>query len=337
MTAVHAANRSGRDTVEHFIHEYAHQEQVRMMTAWLEKHRPGTFNFTGLVDPTERTVITPQATVDYGYCWFSLSAGPAIVRTPSYRYFFSVSVFDMYHNIPAVVVHPAKPILLVRPGQEIPDGDFEIVELETDQGLVFTRMVVVDNLPEVESLRPEITMEGGDGDMHRPVARFSPAIEKSGQAIIAAAIQHIEPDTALGRRSSDTGDITRAAAVMLGQLATPSNTVRYAPILADDDGAPLNGTDTYVVTVPAGIVRDDGYFSVTVYGTDDRMLIPNEPGVYDRTTYTTELEADGTAVITLSPDGSGRNGIPTGTPFYGILRAYQPVQGAALKPSIRKR
>jgi hypothetical protein len=42
-------------------------------------------------------------------------------------------------------------------------------------------------------------------------------------------------------------------------------------------------------------------------------------------------------VITLSPTGSGRNGIPTGKPFYGILRAYQPVRGAQLKPRVRKR
>ena len=308
-----------------------------MMTAWLEKHRPGTISFTGLVDPDDATVITPQATVDYGYCWFSLSGGPAIIRTPSYRYFFSVSVFDMDHNIPAVVVHPDQPILLVRPGQSVPDGDFHIVELETDQGLVFTRMVVVDNLAEVEGLRPGIMMEGGYGDMHRPVARFSPAVEEAGRAIIAAAIPHISPDVAFGRRSTDTGDITRAAAVMLGQLGTPSDTVRYAPILADDDGAPLNGTDTYEVTVPAGIVRDDGYFSVTVYGADNKLLIPNDRRIYDRTSYSSELEADGTAVITLSPTGGGRNGIPTGKPFYGILRAYQPVPGAQLKPAVRKR
>ena len=308
-----------------------------MMTAWLETHRPGTFSFTGLVDPDDATVITPQATVDYGYCWFTLSEGPAIVRTPSYGYFFSVSVFDMHHNVPAVVVHPAKPILLVRPGQAIPDGDFHIVELETDQGLVFTRMVVVDNLAEVEALRPRVGMEGGGGDMHRPVARFSPAVERSAKAIIAAAIPHVDPATAFGRRSTDTGDIIRAAAVMLGQLGTPSETVRYVPILADDDGAPLNGTDTYEVTVPAGIVHDDGYFSVTVYGTDNRLLIPNEQRIYDRTSYTTEPEADGTAVITLSPTGEGRNGIPTAKAFYGILRAYQPVQGALLKPTVRKR
>jgi len=83
MTTIHTANLGGRDTIEHYIHEYAHQEQVRMMTAWLEKHRPGTFSFTGLVDPDDATVITPQATVHYGYCWFSLSDGPAVVRTPS--------------------------------------------------------------------------------------------------------------------------------------------------------------------------------------------------------------------------------------------------------------
>lgn len=337
MAPVHSGNLSGRDTVEHDIHEYAHQEQVRMMTAWLEKHRPGTFNFTGLVDPDDATVITPQATVDYGYCWFSLSEGHAVVRTPGYRYFFSVSVFDMDHNIPAVVVHPDRPILLVRPGQAVPEGDFHIVELETDQGLVFTRMVVVDNLVEVEALRPGIGMEGGDGDMRRPVARFSPAVEKSANAVIAAAIPHIDPATAFGRRSTDTGDITRAAAVMLGQLGTPSDTVRCMPILADDEGGPLNGTDTHEVTVPAGIVRDDGYFSVTVYGGDNKLLIPNEQRVYDRTTYTTVLEPDGTAVITLSPTGGGRNGIPTGKPFYGILRAYQPVRGAQIKPTVRKR
>ena len=97
------------------------------------------------------------------------------------------------------------------------------------------------------------------------------------------------------------------------------------------------GTDTYEVRVPAGVVRDDGYFSVTVYGADNKLLIPNARRVYDRTSYTTELETDGTAVITLSPSGDGRNGIPTGKPFYGILRAYQPVKGAQLKPTVRKR
>src|SRR6478609_5349985 len=159
----HSPGSVGSEDVDSFIREYPNRQQVEMMTAWLASHEPGTFSFTGLVDPNDATVITPQATVDYGYCWFSLSEGPAIVRTPTYDRFFSVSVFDMTHNVPAVVANPQRPILLVRPGQELPDGDFDVVELETDQGLAITRMVVVDNLDDVRALSEDVTMEGGQG------------------------------------------------------------------------------------------------------------------------------------------------------------------------------
>ena len=53
--------------------------------------------------------------MDYGYNWFSISDGPAIIRTPRYERFFSVSIFDMKHNVPAVFVNPEKVILLRRP------------------------------------------------------------------------------------------------------------------------------------------------------------------------------------------------------------------------------
>ena len=114
------------DSIENYIKAYPNQEQVKMMKTWLQKHQPGTFQFTGLVDPTDDTVVTPQATVDYGYNWFSLSEGPAIIRTPQYDKFFSVSIFDMLHNVPAVIVNPEKPILLVRPDQATPEGDYHL-------------------------------------------------------------------------------------------------------------------------------------------------------------------------------------------------------------------
>jgi hypothetical protein len=332
---VHAENLSGQDTLENFVREYPNHQQVAMMNAWLAEHEPGTFSFTGLVDPSDATVITPQATVDYGYNWFSLSQGPAIVRTPEYQRFFSVSVFDMRHNVPAVVVNPTRPILLIRPGQPVPEGDHDTVELETDQGLVFTRMVVVGNMDEVRQLSRSITMEGGRGDTHRDVQRFSPGVEAAASAVIAAAIPHVNPDIAFGKKSGEVGDLTLAAAVMLGQLGTPSNTVRYGLILTDEHGQPFNGEDTYVVRVPPGIVRNDGYFSVTVYGTDNKLLIANERGVYDRTTYSATPEQDGSYTITLSPSGDGPNGIPTGKPFYGILRAYSPVAGADLSVTVQ--
>ncbi|MEW9918465.1 DUF1214 domain-containing protein, partial [Marimonas sp. MJW-29] len=319
---------SAQDTLENYIREYPNQEQVRMMQRWLETNEPGTFQFTGLVDPTDDTVITPQATVNYGYNWFSLSEGPAIIRTPQYERFFSVSIFDMKHNVPGVIVNPEVPILLYRPGQTLPEGDFNRVMLETDQGLAFTRMVVVDNLDEVMALSHEIVMEGGIGDMGRDVQRFSPEVEAAALKLIEAAVPLVDTDKVFGTVSGDTGEIHLAAGVFQGQLGTPSHVVRYGLLAVNEDGEPFNGEDTYVLTVPAGIVKPEGYFSVTLYGTDNKLLIPNEAGRYDRTSYTSEPNADGTTTVTLSPSGEGLNGIPTGKPFYGILRSYMPLPGA---------
>ena len=53
----------------------------------------------------------------------------------------------------------------------------------------------------------------------------------------------------------------------------------------DDTGAALRGDATYVVTVPAGLYNPGGYFSVTLYGTDNKLLIPNDLKIYDRTSH----------------------------------------------------
>jgi hypothetical protein len=324
-----------QDTVENYIEEYPNQEQAKMMNSWLNKHKKGSFQFTGLVDPADSTVVTPQATVDYGYNWFSISDGPAIINTPNYDKFFSVSIFDMKHNVPAVIVSPKKPILIIRPGQTKPAGDYTVVTLETDQGLALTRMVVIDNLKEVEKLGKSIVMDGGKGNMDRNVQKFSPETEKASLTIIKAAIPFLNPDIAFGKTSGDVDQITLASAVMIGQLGTPSDSVRYGMILNDENGKPFNGKDTYALTVPANIVEDAGYFSITVYGADNKLLIPNKQGVYDRTTYSSKKNSDGTYTVTLSPDGRGLNGIPTGKPFYAIVRAYVPVQGADLTVTVK--
>ena len=123
---------------------------------------------------------------------------------------------------------------------------------------------------------------------------------------------------------------------MSGQLGTPPDSVRYAGLAFDESGQRLNGTDTYIVTVPAGIIHDNGYYSVTIYGLDNRFLIPNDKKIYDRTTYTSEKNPDGSYTVTLSPPGDGLNGISTGKPIYGILRAYLPIQGASMAAKIVK-
>ena len=327
---------AAQETVESYLREFPNQEQVKMMNTWLEKNEKGSFKFTGLVDPSDTTVVTPQATVDYGYNWFSISDGPAILTTPTYDKFLSVSVFDMKHNVPAVITNPAKPILLKRPGQAVPAGDFEVVELETDQGLVLTRMVVVDNLDAVVASRSQFQLQGGKGDMQREVQQFSSETTKNAQAVIDTVISYLNPDEAFGRVSGDISFLDLAAGVKLGQLGTPADTVRYGAIMVDDTGAPLRGDATYTLTVPSGLYNPGGYFSVTLYGTDNKLLIPNDLKIYDQTTFSSEPNPDGTTTITLSPSGGGKNGIPTGKDFYGVLRAYVPAPGAIMKVKVQK-
>ena len=113
-------------------------------------------------------------------------------------------------------------------------------------------------------------------------------------------------------------------------MGTPPDSVRYRVLFADDSGAPFNGGDSYLLTVPAGIVHDDGYYSITIYGQDNKALIANPQGRYDRTTYSSTLNTDGTYTVSLNPAGAGVNAIPTGKPFYVVLRAYVPVEGADL-------
>ena len=66
LTMLLASEAYTSDTIEDFIREYPNQQQAKMMDAWLAENNKGEFHFTGLVDPTDATVVTPQATVDYG-------------------------------------------------------------------------------------------------------------------------------------------------------------------------------------------------------------------------------------------------------------------------------
>ena len=116
------------------------------------------------------------------------------------------------------------------------------------------------------------------------------------------------PDTCFGKKSGDVDFLALAFCVRIGQLGTPADTVRYFAQSTDDDDQPLKGDATYTVTVPAGLVQDKGYYSVTVYGTDNKLLIPNDKKIYDRTTYTSKQNKDGTYTLTLSPSGEGKNG-----------------------------
>ena len=322
---------SALDTVEEYLKEFPNQEQVRMMNKWLETNEKATFWFTGYVTPTDHTVITPQANVDYGYSWFSVSDGPAILKTPKYDKFFSVAVFDMRHNTPLVIKNPTKPILIIRPGQKAPKGDFTVVELETDQGLVFTRMLIDDNLDEIKKLHKGISLEGGKGDMTRNVQKFSARIEKQGLTVVDALTPLVSPDDMFSHTTGESGFISLATGVRIGQLGTPVGTVRYNVITKESDGEFLSGKNSYTVTTPANMFEKGGYFSLTLYSKKTKLLMPNSKKIYARTSDNTKLNSDGTYTISINPNGDGINGLPTsGNDFYLVIRAYVPTKNIDL-------
>lgn len=325
---------SAQDNVLKYIEEYPSQEQFKKMNSWLEKNEIGTFKFSGLLG-SEIEVQNVQASVDYGTNWFSINDAPAIVQVPAYDKYFSVAIYDMKHNVPSVVVNPTKPILVIRPGQKIPKGEFNIVELETNQGLIMTRMVVANNLKEVEELRTSIIMKGGKGEVDYQASEFSTNTIKWGNTLIDASLPYI--NTVYPKKSGEIDPITLAAVVKRAPRGAPSDVVKYSVVGRDGNGNPFNGNDTYELIVPANIVRKGGYMSITLYGADNRQLIPNEKKIYDRTSFSSSQNKDGTYTITLSPNGEGINGIPTGKPFYAILRAYEPIEGADLKVLVNKK
>jgi hypothetical protein len=331
LLALCAGTANALDTIEAYLKEYPNQQQVIMMNKWLETNKKGTFWFTGYVTPTDHTVITPQANVDYGYSWFSVSDGPAILKTPKYDNFFSVAIFDMRHNTPLIIRNPTKPILIIRPGQTAPKGDFTVVELETDQGLVFTRMLINDNLDEIKKLRKDIVLKDGTGDMTRNVQIFSARIEKQGHTILDALTPLVSPDDMFSHTTGESGFISLATGVHIGQLGTPVGTVRYNVMTKDSEGKFLSGKNNYVVTTPANMYKKGGYFSVTLYSKKTKLLMPNTKKVYDRTSDNAKMNKDGTYTISVNPKGDGINGLPTsGKDFYLVIRAYVPTDNVDL-------
>lgn len=312
-----------------FLHWYPAIEQQRMMEAWLATARFGTWTFSGHVTAADRTVITPNSDMNYGYCWFNLSDGPLVIELPIYRRYLSLSVFDMMHYVPAVLVGPRKPVVIRLASQASPVADAHEVVLDTVCGLAFLRMVVPEaaDVPEVMALAEQVRSSGGDGDLPFLVPDFTDEESTAGLDIIRTyALRLTRSEKVFGARTQGVGDLDRCAGVFAGQLGIPAGYVQYTQYVALD-GAPLGGDGRYRITVdPRGLCRDDqGYWSITVYDMEDRYLIPNPGDRYAVGSYTSVPNDDGTVTVRINPDGDGENAIPTmGRTVYAIMRVYQP-------------
>ena len=321
-----------------FIHWYPAIEQAKMRDEWLQKYKQGEWQFTGMVTAKDRTVITPQADVNYGYSWFNISKEPVVITMPKYDKYYSLSIFDMNHFM-EVHVMPNKPVVIRLPHQKSPVKDAIEVVLHTYWGLAFTRQAIVNNEKEVMGLAKKITIKGGGGDFPYIVPDFTPAEREAGMKAIKKYSFTLKNGRKLfGSLYEGVGDMDRAAGVFLGQLGTQARYVDYAQDIADQNGQKLNGHDSYQITVPVKpLTRNSkGYWSYTIYNMQDRYLIPNPKNKYVISSYDAVKNSDGTVTININPKGVGKNVLPSnGKPFYGIFRVYEPVQDVVF-PKIKK-
>jgi hypothetical protein len=326
------------ERIVEFIHWYPAIEQAKMRDDWLAKYKQGEWQFTGMVTAKDRTVITPQADVNYGYSWFNISNQPVVVTMPEYDKYYSLSVFDMNHFM-EVYVMPGKPVVIRLPHQKSPVKDAIEIVLHTYWGLAFTRQVIVDNEEVVMNLAKKITITGGGGYFPFIVPDFTKEEQEAGMKIIRGYSMKIKNGRKLfGSPYEGVGDMDCAAGVFLGQLGTQARYVDYAQDVVDQNGEKLNGTDSYQITVPKESLsrNNKGYWSYTIYNMEDRYLIPNPQNKYVISSYQAEKNANGTVTININPEGKGKNALPTnGKPFYGIFRVYEPVNGVVF-PKIKK-
>lgn len=315
--------------VAEYIKWFPAIKQLEMRDAWLKNHQMGEWQFTGSITADHKTVVTPQAGVNYGYSWFNISNEPVVITMPEYDKYYSVSVFDMNHFM-EVRVMPKKPVVVRLPHQKSPiEGAYEIV-LNTYQGLVFTRQVIVNNEREVMDLATRIKLTGGGGDFPFVVPSFSAAVKDAGfRKIDSYVLQGHDSAKFFVSPYEGGGDLDRAAGALAGQLGTQARYAQYGQIIFDQHEERLGGSQWYEIVVPkAGLVKNDrGYWTVTIYSQTDRFLIPNKKQIYYVSSYNAKENSDGTYTIRMNPEGIGDNAIPTdGVDFYGIFRVYEPVE-----------
>ena len=330
-TVIQTGNDAQISTVRinEFVHWYPAIEQAKMRDEWLKKHSPGQWQFTGKVNSDDRTVVTPQADVNYGYTWFNISNEPLVISMPKYDKYYSLSVFDMNHFM-EVYVKPEKPVVIRLPHQKSPLIDANEIVLKTYQGVALTRQVIVNNEEEVMELAKEIKLSGGGGQYPFVIPEFTEEEVKAGLKEIKAYMPRIKDGSKLfGSTYEGIGDLDRASGVMIGQLGTQARYANYRLYNKDANNKAIEGTAEYEITVPKeGMIKNkDGYWSLTVYNSEDKYLIPNSKGIYHVSSYDAKTNQDGTVTIRINPNGDGDNAIPTTSKdWYCVLRAYEPIE-----------
>lgn len=141
-----------------------------------------------------------------------------------------------------------------------------------------------------------------------------------------------ETDLTIGSKEADP--YTRARVAVAGLLALNRDETIYFTAARDSGGERLRSGCSYKVEGNDPTAR---WWSITLYG-DDHYLVSNPQDRYSYGGETVARNADGSFAITVGPEETDGNWIPTGqgqndATFTLTLRLYNPDESAARNPS----
>jgi hypothetical protein len=137
----------------------------------------------------------------------------------------------------------------------------------------------------------------------------------------------------LSREQMKTDYLNRTMGVVIGQWGNNTQQAIYQGWPLDAEGLrPDSSRNNYTITFPQGQLPAYQFFwSITMYGLPDRLLVPNPIGRYSIGSDSPDLKlaADGSLTIYIQKDSPGSakesNWLPApDSPFSAILRVYGP-------------
>ncbi len=177
------------------------------------------------------------------------------------------------------------------------------------------------------------------------------ALAEQGEQAAMAHIKELAPKMVDSRKllgtRADLGDSARdefAEGTYLGQWGLPPLEASYRQAVKDSDGEMLDGSKhSYVMKFKAPDVSE--FWSVTIYGSDDRLMAHNEMNRHSRGDRTLKPDADGYYTIEMGSNEAGKsldaNFLPIPKKqFYAIMRLYganeEMQSGEYQMPQIKK-
>lgn len=139
-----------------------------------------------------------------------------------------------------------------------------------------------------------------------------------------------------GSQTGNYGDDyrLRTAANLIGIWANTSSEALYFQAAREEDGSPLDGSNSYRIHFPADALPDTvvhAYWSVILVSVPDYRVVPNRLERYNLNAHSTlQYEPDGSLMLGVGPDPvrgvPESNWLPSapGKPFTLTFRAYVP-------------